>query len=144
MSVDTLIIISWWCDVIYVNYVSCYRFIPLRWWMFVDVNCWRVVDEFLTWYWRQLDGVCMYWKMMMLIVDDLLLNVCIKWVVCSSIHKSDSMSILAMTGYIYPCRRWLEYFVFILTMTTIQMYLRWRLWGDRYHMHVELCLRHIA
>ena len=91
------------------------------------------VDEFLHEIREDFYGVCMYWKMLMLIVDDLLCERMYCRVICSCIHKLDIyihigddrifISILAMTGYLYPYWRWLEYFVFILAMKMIQMYL---------------------
>jgi len=83
-----------------------------------------IVDEFLHAIDDDFDCVCMYWKMLMLIVDDFLLNICIYWVICSCIQKSDSyihigddqifISILAMTKILY---------VFIFAMKMIHMYL---------------------
>jgi len=56
------------------------------------------------------------------------------WVICLCIHK-------CWVGYLYPYWRWLEYFVFILTMIMILLY---PIGDDRYHMHIESCLEHIA
>jgi len=47
------------------------------------------VDEFLHATGDDFDGVCMYWKMLMLIVDDLLCERLRCRVICSCIHKSD-------------------------------------------------------
>jgi len=102
------------------------------------------VDEFLHAIDDDFDGVCMYWKLLM-IVDDLLLNICINWVICSCIHD------VGVELYIHIGDDQIlyhigddKYLVFILTMTMMRMYLRWRPWGDRYHMHIEVVFRRIA
>jgi len=89
------------------------------------------VDEFLHAIGDDFDGLCMYWKMAMLIVDDLLLNMCIDWVICSCIHKSDIyihigddqifISILVMTRILY---------IYIGVQNYIYIcILRWRPWS---------------
>jgi hypothetical protein len=89
------------------------------------------------------DGVCMYWKMLTLIVADLLLNVCI---VESYVH-----AFINVESDVYIHIGDDEYFVFILAKTdffsfilskTIDTYVSWGedLGDDWYHMHIDSCL----
>jgi hypothetical protein len=49
-----------------------------------------------------LDGVCMYWNLL-IIVDDLLLNICNSWVICSCIHD------VGVRLYIHIGNDWILY-----------------------------------
>lgn len=70
-------------------------------------------DEELCWWiftcnWRRIDGVWMYWNMWMLIVEDLLLNICIDWVIFSWFHDV-GVGLYIHIGddkILYPYSRW--------------------------------------
>jgi len=63
----------------------------------------KLIGETLTFNWRQL-WMCMHvLKKVDVIVDDLLLSICIDWVICSCIHKCwiRCISILTTTNTMY-------------------------------------------
>jgi len=76
-----------------------------------------------------LDGVCMYWKMLMLIVDDFLLNICI--------FESYVHAFINVEYGVYIHMGDDEYFVFKLA-TIIDTYVSWGddLGDDWYRMHI--------
>jgi len=77
------------------------------------------VDEFLIAMGDDFDGVCMYWKMLMIIVDDLLCECMHYWVICSCIYKSDIyIHIGNDANTLYSYWRW-KWYIWIL---------RWRPW----------------
>lgn len=124
---------SWWCFSVYLeeccDVVNWLYFVKnvifgtiysISWLLLINYD-----DEELCWWiftcnWLRIDGVCMYWNVLMLIVDDLLLNICIDWVICSWFHD-------VSCRIVYPYWRQPYFISIFATINIVYSYWR-RLW----------------
>ena len=123
------------CDVI--NWPYFVKNVILEPYVLLVDCCWLImmmmnsVGEFLHPIGDDFDGVWMYWKLLMLIVDDLSLDICIDWVICSSIHDV-GVGLYVHIGddqILYPYwRRWIlcihigdDYDTYVSKVTTLRV-----------------------
>ena len=141
--------IGWmlWCGQSAVFYEECDfgTLCSIKWLLLINYDGDKLCWWNLRWNWRQL-----WWCVHVLKICWWLLTTCC-WtysLIESYVHAfmllvSDCIFILATTGFYIHIGDY-EYLVFILAVTMIWMYLRWRPWGDKYHIHIEVVFRRIA